>query len=210
MRFLAYILLGILSASPALAQTPRPGAVEGQVTLTSRVNPKLVLRKFKRLVVFLEPISGQKIPLPKPAVIRQKDARFTPSFLVIARGQQVNFVNDDDIFHNVFSFSRTKKFDLGTYKEQTSKLVRFDEAGLVKIHCSIHETMNGTIYVAASPYFQVIDRGNAFALKGVLPGRYRLRTWHRRFPAGEARLVVAPGKTATVAVALGTQAGAAN
>lgn len=194
------LALLLLPGAVARAQT---GSVAGSVELVSRANPELVVRRFRRLVVYLEPIDAVRWEVPAAAEIRQKDAVFRPSFLVVCAGQRVAFVNDDDIFHNVYSPSGAKPFDLGLYKSRTTKKVTFDKPGVVKVHCSIHETMNALIYVAPSPFYAVLEGGGAFAIEGVPPGRYKLRTWHRRFPAGGAEVVVGEGKRAEVQVRLG-------
>lgn len=204
----ATTILGVLVLLSGVVYGDDPAelaAIEGEVSLRSKANPDVVVKQFKQLVVYLAPLDGAPIAPPAAITIRQKGAKFEPEFVVIARGQTVSFVNDDDIVHNVFSGSPPKPFDLGLYKDADAvvKDVVFDEPGLVKIHCAIHETMNGTIYVAPSPYFATIDDGGAFAIKGVRPGRYRLSTWHRRFPVGALEVTLEPKSRRAVAIALG-------
>jgi plastocyanin len=143
-------------------------------------------------VVFLIP-QDRPAPVEPPetrAVVHQKNANFEPSFLAIRKGQTVDFVNDDDIAHNVFSFSPRKKFDLGIYPKGQKKSVTFDREGPVLYFCSIHESMNGIIYVVPSPYYALTNSLGNYAIDAVPPGRYIVRTWHSALPQGEKFLEV--------------------
>ena len=81
-----------------------------------------------------------KFPLPSVgAVVRmeQKDLVFVPQLLPIQLGSRVEFPNLDDTFHNIFSYSRAKRFDLGRYRgdEKPVPSVVFDTPGLVTLRC---------------------------------------------------------------------------
>ncbi len=136
------------------------------------------------VVVYLEGVDGP-LAFEAPArklEVRQKDATFLPSFLVIAAGETVVMPNDDLIFHNVFSYSTPNDFDLGLYPRGESRAKTFQYPGVVRFYCSIHESMNGTIFVAPSLWHTIAGPDGSFALRDVPPGRYRLRTWNRRLP----------------------------
>ena len=79
--------------------------------------------------------------------VLQKDKTFKPGKLKIKVGDTVNFMNDDKIFHNVFSLSEYKSFDLGSYPKGQSRKVVFDKPGTIEIECSIHPEMLMTIEV---------------------------------------------------------------
>lgn len=104
---------------------------------------------------------------------------FDPLILPIVKGSEVEFPNDDVILHNVFSLSKTKPFDLGLYKKGDMKMVRFDQPGLVKVYCNIHEKMAGYILVLENPYFALTDKDGNFKISGVPNGKYMLSSWHR-------------------------------
>lgn len=148
------------------------------------------------IVVYLEPV-GAPSPAARRAspTIRQRYAQFRPGFLAIAAGQTVRMPNDDDIYHNVFSYSKGNEFDLGLYPAGESRSVTFRKPGLVRIYCSIHESMNGTLFVAPSPYFSQASESGSFLIAGVPPGRYRLRTWCERLPETTRELELAPGQS---------------
>lgn len=79
--------------------------------------------------------------------VGQKDKQFTKKSLNIKAGDTVKFTNQDPFFHNVFSLSELKTFDLGSYPQGESKTVTFDKAGMVDIECAIHPNMQLKIKV---------------------------------------------------------------
>lgn len=129
--------------------------------------------------------------LPAPEahpVISQKNARFDPPLAVVVKGQTVDFPNDDNIDHNVFSFSKVKKFDLGIYPKGEKKSLVFDREGPVLIFCSVHEQMNGILFVVPNALYALTDSAGRFSITGVPVGRYSVRTWNAAMP-GASRLV---------------------
>jgi plastocyanin len=160
------------------------------------------------IVVYLESASGQPLAfaLPKrPLEIHQKDASFSPNFIVIAAGETVVMPNDDVIFHNVFSYSTPNDFDLGLYPRGESRAKTFQYPGVVRVYCSIHESMNATIFVAPSVWHAVADAKGDFTIRDVPPGTYRLRTWNRRLPPASQVVQVNSGPvTANLVVASGS------
>ena len=61
--------------------------------------------------------------------------------LTIKKGDSIKFLNEDPWFHNVFSLSDLKTFDLGSYPKGQSKTVTFDKSGEAEIECAIHPQM---------------------------------------------------------------------
>jgi plastocyanin len=132
------------------------------------------------VLVFLEgvPMSAPA-PLPRQnPVISQADRRFEPKVLPVLQGTTIDFPNDDLIFHNVFSLSKTQPFDLGVYKPGDSKSLTFPQAGLVKVYCNMHPQMISNIIVLENPCFALTDEAGAFVIGDVPDGTYNLRTWH--------------------------------
>jgi len=156
------------------------------------------------IVVYLDGVDAPLAfapPREEPAV-HQRDARFAPGFLAIAAGTNVQMPNDDAIYHNVFSYSRPNDFDLGLYPAGQSRSVRFEHPGVVRMYCSIHESMNGTLYVAPSPWFAVAGPGGTFDIPGIPPGRYKLKTWCEKLPATEREIEIRPGELLALDLAL--------
>ena len=79
--------------------------------------------------------------------VGQKNKEFTQSSVTINVGDSVKFTNNDDFFHNVFSLSDAKFFDLGSYPKGESKSVTFDQAGTVEVECAIHPNMKMVVEV---------------------------------------------------------------
>jgi plastocyanin len=120
-------------------------------------------------------------PPSPPAVLqmKQKDLTFDPPLLPVQVGTKVEFPNLDDTYHNVFSYSPAKRFDLGRYRsdEKPVPFQIFDVPGLVTLRCDIHEHMRALILVLATPYFAITDAEGRFRLTGLPAGRYTLRAW---------------------------------
>jgi plastocyanin len=123
--------------------------------------------------------------------VAQKGAQFSPRVLPVVAGTVVEWPNNDDIFHNVFSISEVKPFDLDLYKgNPPEKRVRFDHAGKVDVFCSIHANMNCVVLVLENPYFASTDENGKYTIKNVPPGKYKVKAWHERLPADEQEIVV--------------------
>jgi plastocyanin len=129
-------------------------------------------------VVYLEGAFPKPGALPKKEVA-QKDLAFLPSLLPIQVGTKVEFPNLDDTYHNIFSYSPAKRFDLGRYRPEERPIpsVVFDKPGLVTLRCEIHEHMRGLILVIDTPYFTLTDPDGRFRLSGLPSGRYTLKAW---------------------------------
>ena len=114
-------------------------------------------------------------PHPKLA---QKDQCFAPRVVVVAAGGSVDFPNMDPIYHNVFSVSPTKRFDLGKYPRGQSRAVQFTKPGLVNVYCDIHSDMAAFILVVPSHVFTQPDADGDFEIAGLPGGRYTMHVWH--------------------------------
>lgn len=125
------------------------------------------------------------------ATMNQRDQTFVPHVLAIAVGTTVDFPNRDITFHNVFSLSKTKAFDLGRYSRGKSKSVRFDRPGVVQVFCDIHSHMSAYILVFAHRFFAVTDVSGHYTITGIAPGSYTLAVWYEG-EVRERRTVVVP------------------
>ncbi len=183
-----------------------PGAIRGRVTLAVE---GVRLADLGPVIVYLDALPGQT-PSERPRAVptvSQRNAQFSPTFLAVAAGDSVSMPNNDAIYHNVFSYSKPNQFDLGLYPGGESRSVLFAHPGVVKIYCSIHESMSGTIFVAPSPWFERVGPDGTFALAGVPPGSYRLRTWSEKLPESSRSVRIAPGATLSVELSLGASPG---
>jgi len=129
-------------------------------------------------VVYLDGVFPQPASLPTKQVT-QKDLTFIPALLPVRVGTKVEFPSLDDTYHNIFSYSPAKRFDLGRYRpdERPVPSQVFDKPGLVTLRCDIHEHMRGLILVLNTPYFVMTDTAGHFRLDGVPAGHYTLKAW---------------------------------
>jgi len=117
-------------------------------------------------------------PEPGHAVLDQRDERFVPHVLAVTTGTVVDFPNSDRIYHNVFSLSKTRPFDLGRYAVGRSKSLRFERPGIVRVFCDIHSHMSAFILVFSHPFFAVTDPAGRYRIDDVPPGTYTLVAWN--------------------------------
>jgi plastocyanin len=148
--------------------------IAGKVELTGTT-----VKDFSGVVISLESATPQ-LPPPRHATITQKNKTFIPHVLAIPAGTTVDFPNLDPIFHNAFSSFDGKVFDVGLYPPGSSKSVRFDRPGIIRLFCNIHPAMSAVIAVVNSPWFAVSARSGAFEISGVPPGTYTMRVYHER------------------------------
>ncbi len=175
------------------------GTISGTVIIAGR--PK------KDVVISIEGIKVDKAADPAKAIMDQRNLTFAPHVLPIMVGTTVEFPNSDDVFHNVYSFSPAKKFNLGMYLKGQHKAITFDKPGVVELHCKVHSEMKAYILVKENPYYAVSDGRGKYAISNVPAGRYTLQAWYEGkvievrevtvpesgvvtvdFPAGNARV----------------------
>jgi plastocyanin len=156
----------------------RAGTVTGRIVLRDSRTPEV--RKhanYSGVVVWLETPSTK---VTTRAKIVQKDKTFSPHILPVQVGTTVDFPNNDPIFHNAFSNFSGQLFDLGLYPPGTSKSIRFQREGIVRIFCNIHAAMSAVIVVVGSPYFAVTGEFGEFAIPNIPEGAALLRIFHER------------------------------
>ena len=185
-KFVAAISLVIVSArgiAGTIAGTVRPVNSHD-----SNVNKK---KDFGDVAVWLTPLDDTFVRVSaRHAEMLQKDKQFTPHILVVSTGTTVDFPNLDPIFHNAFSNFDGQIFDISLYPPGSSKSVKFDHAGIVRVFCNIHPTMSAIIVVVNSSYFTITDDDGHFSIPNVPAGTYELHVFHERAtPETLARLV---------------------
>jgi plastocyanin len=157
--------------------------------------------EYANVVVYLERVSDSALAPPshpeRPAMT-QKDEQFIPHVLPVVAGTTVEFPNQDDIFHNVFSLSGPKQFDLPKYPAGSSRSVTFPRAGVVNVFCHIHADMSAVILVLENPFFVTPAPDGTFSLDGVPPGEYTVIAWHERIKPVKRKIRVAAGQPVIV------------
>jgi plastocyanin len=147
----------------------------------------------RRAVVYLEtaPIGAFDEDQRPRMRMDQRSETFVPHLLAIPVGTIVDFPNSDSTYHNVFSLSKAKRFDLGRYARGRSKAVRFDTPGIVRVFCDIHSHMSAFVLVFGHPYFATTDADGRYRIDDIPPGTYTVVAWHEG-QARETRSVIIP------------------
>ena len=156
-----------------------------------------VVRQPRVGVVYLEvaPSAAFEDPVRTRERMDQRNETFVPHLLAIRTGTIVDFPNSDRIYHNVFSLSPTRRFDLGRYAVGRSKSVRFDRPGMVRVFCDIHSHMSAFILVFSHRYFAVTQADGTFQLPPVPAGTYMLAGWYEGEVRANRQVVVRAGET---------------
>ena len=193
--------------SPGPAHAARAGTIRGRVDIRRAVTP--IERRpgvadlgtpaprdtpdLLRSVVYLEsaPRGAFETSEGGRAIMDQRNETFVPHVLAITTGTIVDFPNSDRFYHNVFSLSKTKSFDLGRYAAGHSRQVRFDRPGIVRVFCDIHSHMNAFILVFSHPFFAMTGSDGRYQIDNVPPGTYGVVAWNEG-AASETKSVTVP------------------
>jgi plastocyanin len=152
-------------------------AVAGAATLSGRViTPDG--KPVADAVVFVQDSGPAAAAAARSATLDQVDKTFVPGLLPIVVGTKVNFPNHDQIQHHVYSFSRTKTFELPLYKGEDAAPVLFDKVGVVKVGCNIHDWMSAIILVLPTPWFARTGTDGTFTIENVPEGKHSVVAWH--------------------------------
>jgi len=198
-----YLALGIGLVALGIAAAAQPAGVLGQApsgVIRGRVEVRRAVQQIerrpnvndlgmhaaheqpdlRRSVIYLESAPSLAFPdvEPQRATLDQRNEMFVPRVLAITVGTTVDFPNSDHVYHNVFSLSGARRFDLGRYAAGRSRSVRFDRPGIVRVFCEIHSHMSAFILVFNHRYFAVTGADGRYQISRVPPGRYTLVAWN--------------------------------
>jgi len=172
---------------------PEPRPKKGALTGTLSLGGKAFSGDFG--VVTLQPIGKNLRAFPTARIMEQRNRTFAPHVLVVPVGSVVMFPNFDPTFHNVFSSSETKPFDLGLYKSGEAREVLFDREGTVRLACNLHANMSAFIVVVSAPHYVVTDSSGNFSFASLEPGKYTLKAYSERSLAPYTQEIeIKPGK----------------
>ena len=220
-RWLASLTIALGTVSGPAPQRPvATGRIEGTIVLAPSLSarkprfrpyadygPSAALPKevpdtneLINVVVYLDSVAdGGDLPAPSHTpTLEQLNERFVPHVLPVLKGATVEFPNRDPVFHNVFSLSSVRTFDLGRFPKGESKSIRFPKAGLVQVFCHIHSDMSAVILVLDNPLFSVPNSHGHYTIDQVPPGEYRVVAWHERIKPITERVRVTAGQTAVL------------
>lgn len=137
----------------------------------------------ENIVVYLLPMDGQPLTEQSPVItISQKDKAFAPYISVSQRNQQVDFVNQDNITHHIYSVNSGNNFAFKIKQDEAYTLNSFNNSAAIAMGCNIHDWMSGHLLIVDTPYFGKTDKQGkvSFAIKQ--PGRYQIVVWHPQLP----------------------------
>jgi plastocyanin len=197
---LPWLLATGIAVSPGLGAEIPGGSIRGRVEVRREIRPPEARPSVgdlgmpasrdtadrRRSVVYLERAPQGAFEVPSPgahASLDQRNQAFAPYVLAVTVGTTVDFPNRDRTYHNVFSLSKPKRFDLGRYPRGESRSVRFDQPGVVRVFCEIHSHMNAFILVFAHRYFATTDAEGRYHIDDIPPGAYTVAVWN----GGEVR-----------------------
>lgn len=195
---LALALAGLLASAASAAST---GSVRVEIK-----DPKgaPVSDAVASLTALVNPIAPK--PSAEPVVIIQDKEEFEPYVTPLVVGSRVSFPNRDKVDHHVYSFSKPKPFDIPLYRGEARELITFDQPGIVRIGCNIHDWMAAYIVVLATPHFAKSPADGTAPISGLPSGRYKLEVWHPRLAKPVEREVVVDASdsaTQVISVTLG-------
>jgi plastocyanin len=190
---LGYCRLSLLAAVVALQGTAAlaESIVEGKVQLPTPTHAPVLNKRYGIVsyggvlspfppvaIVYIEGSFGRPSSGPTVQMV-QKDLNFSPAIIAVQVNSRVEFPNLDATYHNIFSYSAAKRFDLGRYRsdERPIPSVLFDVPGMVTVRCDIHEHMRAIILVLDTPHFVISDLDGVYRLAGLPPGHYTLKAW---------------------------------
>ena len=201
------LIVALLAFSGGAAAQAPNGAIRGRVEIR-RTTPPVERRPNvndlgmhtaheafdqRRSVIYLESAPARAFPdiEPQRASMDQRNETFVPRVLAVTVGTTVDFPNSDRVYHNVFSLSNARRFDLGRYPVGRSRSVRFDRPGIVRVFCEIHSHMSAFILVFNHRYFAVTGADGRYEINRVPAGRYTLVAWHEGLIRESRAIVIA-------------------
>jgi len=214
-REIAIVLAAVVSTPLPLVAGTVTGTVLTKPAARQKAPPRYYLGPYRAVrgpsvveeggpqdvVVFVDGVKGTfPVPARHPQLV-QKDERFVPHVLAVQLGSTVEFPNEDDFYHNVFSVVSGDRFDLGRYAKGKSARQTLTKPGIVVVRCEIHSGMKAYILVVPNPYFAVPGGDGAFSIPDVPAGTYTVKAWHPDFGYQERSVSVPASGSASVSFA---------
>lgn len=171
----AALVISIGTGAHAADSNSQTGVLMGTITIGGRPTSDVVLS--------IEGLpakphnSGADAEYYTHATMGQRDLKFSPRVLPVMVGSTVDFINEDKVWHDVFSSSQAKSFDVGLYAPGKTKKITFDKPGVIRVLCNVHPQMEAYIVVLDHPYFTSPDERGNYRFEGIPLGGYRLKIW---------------------------------
>lgn len=169
---------------------------------TGSVNGKLTGKpgKFlKNTVVYIEKVEGDLSPPEKHAVMDQAELVFIPHVLPIIKGTTVDYLNSDDVRHNVFSADDVAdKMNLGTWPKGEIRSFTFNKPGVATMLCNVHPEMEAYIVVLQNNHYAITKKDGNYTIENVPPGEYTLKVWNKKYKSKDQKIEIKSGETLSV------------
>jgi len=176
----------ILRLIPVLFLLPHLSALAQTAEIVARVLDAQGKPVPDAVVVAVPSDGSLRLPSrPREGVVDQVDKEFTPKVTAILVGTPVTFPNNDNVRHQVYSFSAAKRFELPLYAGVPAQPIVFDKPGVVVLGCNIHDWMVGYVYVSESPYFAKTSKDGKASLADLPAREYTVRVWHPQLEGTE-------------------------
>lgn len=150
------------------------GKLHGTISATEEIKESQAAT-----VVWVEGLKDDESKTQSPT-ISQSGLQFLPRVLAVSVGQTIQFPNEDDVSHNVFSLSEAKKFKLGIYPKGESRDVTFEKVGVIDLFCSIHRHMHAVIVVTPSSHYSQTEIGKRYEIENIPSGKHTLKIWNSK------------------------------
>lgn len=143
-------------------------------------------------VIYIDHVDGNFSPPDTHPVMNQVGLQFKPYVLPLLLGTTLDFLNSDDVLHNVFSPDKcADKFNLGTWKKNEIRSHTYEKLGCESVLlCNVHPEMEAYVIVLQNPYFAVSDANGDFQIENVPAGKYTLKVWNERLSADDQEITV--------------------
>lgn len=133
----------------------------------------------RNVIISLHPLSFKpELVLTQDAYITQNEQTFIPNVLPIVVGSKIHFLNEDEFFHNVQSYTPKSRFSIGRRAPGISYSINIKKAGVIDLTCDIHTHMSARILSFETPYFSRINADGTYEIKELPDGKYRLEIYH--------------------------------
>lgn len=133
----------------------------------------------RNVIISLHPLDFKPtLTLTEDAYISQSQQTFIPNVLPVVVGSKVHFLNEDEFFHNVQSYTPKSRFSIGRRAPGISYSVKIKRTGVIDLTCDIHAHMNAKILSFDTPYFCRLNEDGTFTLRDLPDGKYRVEIFH--------------------------------
>lgn len=190
--------------SSTLGVRSRGNAYRSRYGLKKETKQDEKTNPFDDIIVYLSPIDEKpelQPILPKPQ-LNQKNQTFVPRVLAITKGTTVEIINEDKIYHNVFSYSRIQSFNIGKRPTGVVYDQTFDNSGAIQVFCNIHPNMSSYVLVLETPYFVKPDDEGYYVFNNIPSGKYWLEIFHPEFGTEKRQITIKNGTPQSVDITL--------